>query len=59
MESEIMRRCCKDDINKLRNELHKLIESESYTSQTVQMRSRELDTLIILYYRQMKEEELL
>lgn len=54
MESK-MRRCCKEDINELRNELHKLIESESYTSNVVQKRSRELDKLITLYYRQIRE----
>lgn len=51
----MMHRCCKEDINELRNELHKLIESESYTSHVVQKRSRELDKLITLYYRQMEE----
>lgn len=44
--------CSKRNINQLRNELHDLIESENLTSTIVQSRSRELDELILLYYRQ-------
>ena len=43
---------CKNDINRRREELHRLIESELINSNIVQRRSRELDKLIILYYKQ-------
>ncbi len=42
--------CRINDINKLRAELHQLLESEIMTSSTVLKRSRELDSLIMLYY---------
>ena len=45
----------KSNINHLRNELHLLIESENLTSTIVQKRSRELDELILLYYKQTKK----
>jgi len=41
----------KREIDLLRMELHKLIESENLTSSIVQQRSRELDELILLYVR--------
>lgn len=47
--------CNKNNIDQLRNELHQLIESEQLGSDIVQERSQELDTLILLYYRQTKE----
>lgn len=43
---------CKNNIIKRRDELHKLIENEKINSKIVQKRSRELDKLIILYYKQ-------
>ncbi len=46
---------CKTDINQMRAELHQLIESEQLNSKIVQERSQELDTLILLFYRQAKE----
>gem|GEM_PF-735403 len=46
---------CSSKINHLRSELHLLIESENLTSTVVQKRSRELDELILLYYKQMKK----
>ncbi|HEX2947778.1 MAG TPA: aspartyl-phosphate phosphatase Spo0E family protein [Clostridia bacterium] len=44
----------KSNINQLRNELHHLIDSENLTSTIVQKRSRELDELILLYYKHTK-----
>ena len=41
----------KSDIDKLRRKLHKLIESESLSSETVQKMSRELDALILSFYK--------
>jgi len=46
---------CKNDIIKRRDELHQLIENERINSKVVQKRSRELDKLIILYYKQCQE----
>jgi hypothetical protein len=44
--------CCTDCINQMRNELHRLIESEdNLKSSIVQKKSRELDNLILMYYR--------
>ncbi|MEN6313134.1 MAG: aspartyl-phosphate phosphatase Spo0E family protein [Clostridiaceae bacterium] len=43
---------CKNDIIKRRDELHRLIENERINSKIVQRRSRELDRLISLYYKQ-------
>ena len=45
------------DINKLRAELHQLLEAEILTSSNVLQRSRELDSLILLYYTN-KDHEL-
>lgn len=42
--------CRINDINKLRGELHRLLESENMTSSNVLERSRELDSLILLFY---------
>lgn len=44
-----------DIINHLRDELHQLIEYEQLNSEIVQKRSQELDAMILLYYRQVKE----
>ncbi len=44
------------DINNLREELHRLLESENLTSINVLKRSRELDTLILLYYTKQDHE---
>lgn len=52
-----MGRCCKNSINRLRDELHDLIESENLTSMIVQKRSRDLDNLIYAYYQQYKENQ--
>lgn len=46
-----------DNINQLRDELHQLIECEQLNSDIVQKRSKELDDLILLYYRQSKERQ--
>lgn len=47
---------CKKDINQRREELHKLIENEDLLSDVVQESSRELDDLILSYYRKPEEE---
>lgn len=49
--------CCKNHINKLRDELHNLIETENLNSSIVQKRSQELDDLILMYYRQIKKDQ--
>ena len=49
--------CCKNSINRLRDELHDLIESENLTSAIVQERSRDLDNLIYAYYQQIKNNQ--
>lgn len=46
---------CTNNIDQLRNELHQLIEIEQISSGIVQERSRELDALILVYYKQKKE----
>lgn len=46
---------CINDINQRRDELHQLIEYEQLNSDVVQERSRELDALILLYYKQPTE----
>jgi len=40
------------DVDKLRMKLYKLIEYEELSSDAVQSLSRELDELILAYYRQ-------
>lgn len=45
---------CEYRINQLRDELHQLIEHEQLNSCSVQKMSRELDAIIILYYRQLR-----
>lgn len=49
--------CYKNNIDKLRDELHILIESEKLNSSIVQQRSQELDRLILMYYRQIKKDQ--
>lgn len=48
---------CKNNIIKRREELHRLIENERISSKIVQRRSRELDRLIVLYYRQCEKSQ--
>lgn len=43
---------CEKRINQLRGELHKLIEREKLDNSRVQEISRELDELIMLYYKE-------
>lgn len=49
---------CEESINRLRNELHLLIEHEKLSSQIVQEMSQELDALILLYYGKDKERRI-
>ena len=46
---------CTDNIDQMRNELYHLIENEQLISDIVQERSRELDALILEYYKQKNE----
>ncbi len=48
--------CHINDINELRGELHRLLESENLTSSNVLERSRELDYLILLYYTKKSQD---
>lgn len=54
---KMIRVCCKNHIDKLRNELHNLIETENLNSSIVQKRSQELDDLILMYYRHIKKDQ--
>lgn len=48
---------CEGRINQMRDELYQLIEHEKLDSSDVQKMSRELDALIMLYYKQRKGTE--
>ncbi len=47
------------NIDRLRSELHRLIEYEQLGSRIVQERSRELDGLILAYYKQSMDSQAL